>query len=229
MNPRPSLGPAPVLATVPARALGRDPARLLKRAWDHASLYLPVILMGLLALGSYWIIGQSPAPAEPPAARAPVTGPGAVMQDFLLRDFGPDGQLLLKIEGVQLHHYPGAARLVVEQVRLQQRDAQGHLSFAQADRLESTTDRTVHRLSGNVVLLRPARAATATQAAVPEQEFRSQALTLYTQANRIESDQPVEIRSGAHLLRAQRMRYNQSTGQLELQGQVRATLAPPAQ
>ena len=229
MNPRPGLGTTPVLATVPARvparALGRDPARLLKRAWDQASLYLPVILMGVLALGSYWIIGQSPAPAEPPAARAPVTGPGAVMQDFLLRDFGPDGQLLLKITGVQLQHYPDAARLVVEQVRLQQRDAQGSLSFAQADRLESTTDRTVHRLSGNVVLLRPARPATATQPAVPEQEFRSQALTLYTQANRIESDQPVAIRRGAHLLWAQGMRYDPSSGQLELRGQVRATFA----
>jgi len=224
LTARASLGPLP--ATEPAAALRRHSARLLKRTWDQASLYLPVILMGVLALGSYWIIGRSPAPAAPPAERAPVQGPGATMQDFLLRDFDADGQLLLKIEGRQLHHYPGAARLVVEQVRMQQRDAQGQLNFLQADRLESSTDRTVHRLSGNVVLQRPARAATAAQVAVPAQEFRSQALTLYTLAHRIESDQPVEIWRGPHHLRAQRMRYDQKTGRLELQGQVRATLAP---
>jgi len=224
LTARANLGPLP--ATAPAAALRRHSARALKRAWDQASLYLPVILMGLLALGSYWIIGRSPAPAEPAAARAPVQGPGATMQDFLLRDFDADGQLLLKIEGRQLHHYPGQAQLVVEQVRMQQRDVQGQLNFLQADRLESSTDRTVHRLSGNVVLQRPARAATTTQAAAPAEEFRSQALTLYTQAHRIESDQPVEILRGPHHLRAQRMRYDQQTGRLELQGQVRATLAP---
>ena len=38
---------------------------LLKDAWDRFLLYLPVSFMGLLALGTYWLVRNTPAPSAP--------------------------------------------------------------------------------------------------------------------------------------------------------------------
>ena len=34
--------------------------RRLQRGWDRLSIYLPVVLMGLLAMGSYWLLRATP-------------------------------------------------------------------------------------------------------------------------------------------------------------------------
>ena len=32
----------------------------LRSAWDRLSIYLPVVLMGLFALGTYWLVRSTP-------------------------------------------------------------------------------------------------------------------------------------------------------------------------
>jgi len=215
------------LAALPQRLpLSRRAAwrQRLKTLWDRVSLSLPVILMGLLALGSYWVLGRSPAPVEPAPLQVALQGPDTAMQNVLMREFDPDGRLRLQIEGQSLHHYPTDGRLAIEQARLHSLDAQGRLTQARAQRLVSNAERSIHWLSGEVELQRHAPSDPA--GATPELKFRGQALTLYTVAKRIESKQPVEIWRGAHHIRADRMRYDQQSGQLELQGRVRSTMEP---
>ncbi len=180
--------------------------------------------MSLLALGSYWVIGRTPAPAEPATARAPTQGPDAAMHDFLVREFDLSGRMRLQIEGLRMHHYPADGRVTVEQARLYSRGADGQVTRASAQQLISNADQTIHWLSGEVEVLRHAPQADA--GAAPEMMLRGQALTLYTAARRIESEQPVDIWRGPHHTRADRLRYDQNTGQLELLGRVRSTLAP---
>jgi hypothetical protein len=36
---------------------------VLRQGWEKFSLYLPVILMGLLALGTWWLVRNAPAPS----------------------------------------------------------------------------------------------------------------------------------------------------------------------
>jgi len=221
--------PTGPLAALPVRAALSKRAALrqrLKRQWDQLSLYLPVILMGLLALGSYWVIGRTAAPAEPAAALAPTQGPDTAMHGFLVREFDPAGHLRLQIEGQRLHHYPADGRVAVEQARLYSRAADGQVTRASAQHLLSNADQSIHWLSGEVELLRFAPQADAQ--AAPEMKLLGQALTLYTAANRIESEQPVDIWRGPHHTRADRLRYDKTTGQLELLGRVRSTLAPTA-
>ena len=40
---------------------------------DRLSLYLPIVLMGLLALGSWWLVRSAPAPWRPKRWRCPKT------------------------------------------------------------------------------------------------------------------------------------------------------------
>ena len=223
------LGPIGPLAALPVRAAPTGLAALrqrIQRLWNQASLYLPVILMGLLALGSYWVIGRTPAPAAPAPTQAPLQGPDAAMHNFLVREFDPAGSLRLQIEGLRMHHYPADGRVAVEQARLYSRGADGQVTRASAQQLLSNADQSIHWLSGEVEVLRHAPQADA--GAEPELKLRGQALTLYTSANRIESEQPVDIWRGPHHTRADRLRYDKNTGQLELLGRVRSTLAPTA-
>ena len=41
--------------------------RLLLMAWDRLSIYLPIAMMGLMALGTYWLVQNSPTPAAVPS------------------------------------------------------------------------------------------------------------------------------------------------------------------
>ena len=42
----------------------------LSRVWEIVSIYLPIVLMGLLALGTWWLVRNAPKPVEPPQQRA---------------------------------------------------------------------------------------------------------------------------------------------------------------
>ena len=49
------------------------PSARRSRHWaDQITVYLPVLLMGLLALASYWLLRATPPPPEPAASRCQV-------------------------------------------------------------------------------------------------------------------------------------------------------------
>ena len=57
----------------------------LRRAWERLSLYLPVLLMGLLALGTWWLVRNAPQP-QPAVVERPVSHePDYFMRDFAAR------------------------------------------------------------------------------------------------------------------------------------------------
>jgi hypothetical protein len=50
------------------RILGKPWARAL-RLWDNISIYLPVALMGLLVLGTYWLVRNAPGASTPESTK----------------------------------------------------------------------------------------------------------------------------------------------------------------
>jgi hypothetical protein len=52
---------------------------------DHLSIYLPVILMGVLALGTYWLVRTTPVFRRP--QQAPRHEPDYFMRDFAVKTF----------------------------------------------------------------------------------------------------------------------------------------------
>ena len=50
---------------------GRSLAQALLRAWDRLSIYLPVMLMAVLALLTYWLVRNTPIFITPPGAPPP--------------------------------------------------------------------------------------------------------------------------------------------------------------
>ena len=54
---------------VGALQLLRRPWTRALRLWDQISIYLPILLMGALALGTYWLVRNSPVLSVPETAK----------------------------------------------------------------------------------------------------------------------------------------------------------------
>ena len=54
---------------------------------DRLSLYLPIVLMGLLALGSWWLVRSAPRPLAAQAVALPENQQDYTVEDFSTQQF----------------------------------------------------------------------------------------------------------------------------------------------
>lgn len=195
----------------------------LHRRWDSVSIYLPVLLMGLLALGTWWLVRN--APQAPGTSATPVSssGPDYFMRQFSVQRFDPTGRLESEVQGEMARHYPTNDTLEIDQVRIHARTIQGQQTQARADRALSNSDGSEIQLFGNALITRQGPSAAST----PPMEFRGEFLHLWPQSERVRSHLPVRLTRGQDQFTADTMEYDHLEQVLQLRGRVRGTLMPP--
>lgn len=198
--------------------------RQARRAWDRISVYLPVVLMAVLALGSYWVLKDIPPPPAPVPVKPVSHDPDYFMRDFAVRSFTPEGRLRAEVSGSEMRHYPDTETTEIDNATIRQISAQGTVTVARAQRVWTNADRSQYLLQGHAVVVREA-ASKPGKAAQPEVTFEGEELRVFAQDERLESDLPVLITRGSDRITAARLRYDQRTRVADLQGRVRATLA----
>ena len=209
-----SLGPA---STLPARPRLRWHLRLR----DTASAYLPLLLMAVLALASWWLVKNSPRPLAVVEDIAPSSEPDYTMTQFALERFDAAGRLKLRIEGAQLRHFPASDRIEIDQAQIRAIAPDGRVTLAHAKRAIGNGD-------GSEVQLLGAAEVTSTDAAVAPLLMQSEFLHAFLVAERVRSHLPVLVRSGSAELRAAGLDYNHATRRLDLKGPLRTQLAARA-
>ncbi|MBP9973697.1 MAG: LPS export ABC transporter periplasmic protein LptC, partial [Comamonas sp.] len=115
---------------------------------DRLSLYLPIVLMGLLALGSWWLVRSAPRPLAAQAVALPENQQDYTVEDFSTQQFAADGHLTSQIWGQQARHYLQADILEIDQVRTRSQGAQGVLTTTSAQRGISNSDASEVQLWG---------------------------------------------------------------------------------
>ena len=193
--------------------------RQLRRGWDRLSIYLPVVLMGLLALGSYWLLRATPEPVLPVAERPPQHEPDYFMRGFAVRSFAPDGSLRSEVRGTEARHYPDTNSTEIDQARIRSQQPGSPLTTATAQRVTSNADQTEFVLRGNAVVVREAAGANR-----PRLTFRGEHLQVLTDTRRVLSDKPVLLLRGRDQIQANSLDFQDNTGVALLQGRVVATL-----
>lgn len=192
-----------------------------RRVRDTLVAYLPVLLMALLALGTWWLVRNTPVPGAERAATAPRHEPDYTMSDFTVQRFGDDGRLRVQIEGALLHHYPDTDTLEIENPRIRSFGADGRITDASARRAVANGDGSEVQLIGDAVVRR---------GALPGEEpieFRSEFLHAYANTERVRSNRPVVVVQGATELRAEAgLEYDHLARRIELLGRSRAVFAP---
>ena len=205
------------LPHAPPVAALRVPRRRFR--WDQVTIYLPMLLMALLALLSYWLLRATPLPIEPAPERPLSHEPDHVMRRFALRVFGVDGSLRSEIFGAEARHRPNTNMLEIDQARIRVLGAGGQLTTATAHRVVSNAEQTAFTLEGDAVVIRDPVSANA-----PQLEFRGEYLQVHTDTERVTSDRPVLLVRGSDRLTADRLEYRGKEQTALLQGRVRATL-----
>ncbi len=199
---------------------------LIRQGWEQLSLYLPVVVMGFLALGTWWLVRNAPMPQLPSLERAQGHQPDYFMKSFSVKSFDATGRLQSEVRGDEARHYPDTDTLEIDQVRMRSVTPQGRLTVATADRALSNADGSEVQLFGNAIVTREPLPAKPGAAAQPRLEFRGEFLHAYTGTERVRSDQPVTLIRGNDRFTADAMDYDNLDQVLQLRGRVRGVLQP---
>lgn len=199
----------------------------LRKLGDRLSLYLPVILMGLLALGTYWLVRSTPRLMPPERALPPGHEVDYLMRKFSVKTFDAEGRLKSEVLGSDARHYWDTDTLEIDFVRIRAVGKEGSLSTASANR--ALTDATVSEvlLFGNARVVRePMRDKSGLLQ--PRLEFRGEFLHAFMDTERVKSDQPVVLLRGGNSFTADTMDFDSPNRVIELKGRVKGVLVPGA-
>lgn len=208
-----SLGAAPG----PSRVARPWPLRLR----DALSTYLPLLLMALLALATWWLVKNSPRAPEATGERPVSQEPDYTMTTFSIDRFDAAGRLKLRIEGQRMRHFPATDRIEVDDVQIRAIAPDGRETRARAARAIGNGD-------GSEVQLLGGAEVTSEDAAGEPLVMRGEFLHAFLVTERVQSHLPVLVQSAGAEMRAAGLEYDHATRRLNLQGPMRAVMAPRA-
>lgn len=189
-------------------------------------LYLPILVMGVLALGTYWLVRSTPALEAATPERARGHEPDYFMEGFSVKTFDPAGQLRSDVQGSIARHYPDTQWMEIDDIRIRSYDAKGRLTTATALKGLANEDGSEVQLMGNALVVRDAIAAAKGQPEQPRTEYRGEFLHAFMDTERVTSHKPVELRRGKDVFTADRMEFDNVEQVMRLQGRVRGVLIP---
>ncbi|MBQ0934185.1 LPS export ABC transporter periplasmic protein LptC [Ideonella paludis] len=181
--------------------------------------YLPLLMMALLALGTWWLVKNAPKPVGPAAEKAVRHEPDYTMATFSIERFDAQGRPIARLMGEQLRHYPDTDEIEIDIVQLIATGEDGRVTHATARRAVALGDGTQVRLEGGAKVV-------STGAEGDVVQIEGDRLIAYLKERRMVADKPVRVRQGQSEFQADALDFDQTQGQLLLQGRVQARLQP---
>ena len=208
-------------AAAAPRAPGPPVEPWLSRLGRLVMSYLPLLVMALLALGSWWLVENTPVSEGPGVAAPPRHEPDYTMRQFTVLRYARDGSLRTQIEGEVALHFPDTDTLEIENPRIRAIAPDGSVTLASARRALANGDGTEVQLMGAA---RVTREATPTEEAI---DFWSEFLHVFVNTERVRSHLPVRVRQGTTEVQAAAMEYDNLGRVIDLKGRMRGVFPPP--
>ena len=198
----------------------------MRRVWDRLAVYLPILLMGFMAMTTYWLVRNTPAAGEVELEADPRHVPDYFMREFSVKVFGADGKLKSEMVGIEGRHYPDTDTLEIDQPYIRIISPEGRLTTAVAKRGLINADGSEAQLFDNAVVVREAT-TNAQGVSVPRTELKSDFLHLFANNEEVRSHMPVVLLRGAgDRFSGDGMDYDNLDRVMKLNGRVRGTLLP---
>lgn len=213
------MNPPSVLAAPAARARAPRPP-LGARIVEQASAYLPLLLMAFLALGTWWLVKNTPQAEVQRAAAPPRHEPDYLMSKFVVRRFAPDGAMRAQIEGDVMRHYPDTDTLEIDNPRIRAVGADGRITLANARMALANGDGSEVQLQGGARVVREGRPGE------DPVQFRGEFLHAFLNTEQVRSHLPVTVTRGGMEVHGEAMDYNHLDRVVQLKGRVTATFPP---
>jgi lipopolysaccharide export system protein LptC len=192
---------------------------------DRLTLYLPVLLMGALAMATYWLVRSSPSASVPAVAAAVQHQPDYFMRKFAVKTFDAEGRLKSEVSGGEARHFPDTDTLEIDQVHIRSFNEQGRLTTATARQAITNGDASEVQLIGNARVVRDAVPDKNGQLK-PGMTFAGEFLHAFINTERVKSHKPVELTRGKDRFTADSMDFDNLDRVVLLTGRVRGQLVP---
>ncbi len=217
----------PALPPTSPRAFqsGRLSIKGLFQLWERLALYLPVLMMGLLALSTYWLVRNNHGAATPEGPAVINESADYFMRRANVKTFDESGRLKTEIAGTEARHFPTTKILEIDDVRVRSIGPDGRLTTASARRGLSNDAGNEIQLIGDALVVREAM-PQADGRVLPRLEFRGEFLHVFTDQELVRSHLPVTLRRGADEFKGDTLSYNNLDQVAQLQGRVKAVMAP---
>ena len=196
---------------------------LIRRLWGHASLYLPLALVGFFAAGSYWLVNNSPARESTLNYKAASHKPDYYMRAFSVKTVDEKGLLKSVVFGDYLNHYPDTDLLEIDGLRIEKYKTAGLFTLATARRGLITADGLDVQLFGDARVVRPGF-VNERGIRSPELSYQSEFLHAFLDQDIITSHLPVTLMRGSDIFKADRLNFNNLKKTLLLEGRIQATI-----
>ncbi len=193
--------------------------KTLQRMWEQASIYLPVLLMAMLAMGTWWLVRNAPKPLQNNVDQVVSDAPDYVMDNFSVHQFDGAGRLQSVMTGEQARHFPKTDTMEVDDVRTRSIALNGMVTMSSADRGISNSDSSEVQLIGNakVERVQPQQPGLTTR-------YTGEFLHAWTNEERVESHLPVVLTRGKNQFTGDRMKYDNLSQVVELNGRVKGII-----
>lgn len=199
--------------------------RALARLWDSTAMYMPLLMMGALALGTYWLVRNTPISSTPEISREASHEVDYYMRKFTVKTFDEGGKLKSEIYGVEGRHFPDTEILEIDQVRIRSINPEGQVTTGTANRAYANSDGSEVQLVGNAVVVREGSQDAAGKE-TPRMEFRGEFLHAFLNEERVKSHKPVVLIRGADQFAGDTFDYDNLGQVANLKGRVRGVLMP---
>jgi lipopolysaccharide export system protein LptC len=201
----------------------KNGVHLVRRALAQVTLFLPLLLLSALALGSFLLYQITPGFDKRPTPPKVGNDADYYVERFAARQYDAKGQLKSEIFGDKAVHYPSSRLLEIKQARFNSSTETGQMLTASSTLAWANDDRSEVQLLGNAQLRMTARTNAAIQDPV---EFFSDHLRVLVPGKMLISDVPIKVTQGQNTFKSSSMRYDHSTQILSLKGNVHMTLFP---
>jgi lipopolysaccharide export system protein LptC len=189
------------------------------RVRESLMAYLPLLLMTLLALGTWLIAKNTPGLLAPSAPGVVKHEPDYTLDHFNLQRFNVDGGLKVEIEGDHMQHFPDDDIMEVEKIRVVTTEPDGRKMTATAQHGRARGDSSEVWLDGQ------AQVISESAATLPVQ-MNGEHLHALPKLRLVDSTYMVIVRQGNNEFNADGLEYDDNTQLLTLHGNVHALMQP---
>lgn len=209
----------------PRRHVLRAYGQRLAGFWEQLTLYLPLAMMGLLAIGTYWLVRNTTAAVEAVAAPTVSHDVDYFMRRASVKTFDNDGRLKTEIIGTEARHFVDTETLEIDQARMRSIGLDGRLMTATANRALSNDAGSEVQLIGSAVVVRePMQNPDGSW--LPRLEFTGEFLHVFMNEDRLKSHLPVVLKRGSDKFSGDTFTYDNLDRVADLKGRVKSLLVP---
>lgn len=193
---------------------------------DKASMYLPVLIMGLLALGTWWLVRNAPKPIAVGTEKVLQHDPDYFLKDFVIKNFEASGRLKSRLNGAAGEHFPDTDTLEIDDARMLSFTPDGRKTVGSSNRAVSNGDGSEIQMFGQAIITREPMAASAGQKALPAMQLESEFLQIWPNEERVSTNKPVVMTRGSDKFTGDSMQYHHLDQILQMQGRVKGVIEP---